>query len=144
MTVEEAVIARLYADLPVKALVNNRIYQLILPQDPTLPAIRVQLIDEPEHYHLRGVQNVYRARVQTDAFGSSTVTGAYGLVVDLADAVNDAMRAEPPYEELDVGSPVTGVSILGTMRDSRRVMYEAEEIRAIRVLQDFMVIYRMV
>ena len=54
MTISDAVCHRLRDDAGVNAFVASRVYQLKLPQQPTLPAIRVQLISEPSVYHLRG------------------------------------------------------------------------------------------
>jgi len=66
MTITEAVCQRLLTADAVQAWVGPRVYQLKLPQQPTLPAIRVQLVAEPAAYHLRGVIDVWDALVQVD------------------------------------------------------------------------------
>lgn len=124
---------RIAADSGVQALVGTRVYQLKLPQRPTLPAIRVQLIDEPESYHLRGDVDLTRARVQVDAYVWEVgVTGydPYASVEAVADAARDAL----------VGEPFTSGGRSGSaFRETRTVLYEGEELRLIRVTQDFTV-----
>lgn len=131
MNVERMVADRIAADSAVQALVSTRVYQLKLPQRPTLPAIRVQLIDEPETYHLRGEDSVTRARVQVDAYVWEVgVTDPYASVEAVADAARDALVGEPF---------TTGGRTGSAFRETRSVIYEGEELRLIRVTQDFTV-----
>lgn len=127
MTVEEVV-----ADRLVNAgVAGGRVYQLILPQKPTLPAVRVQLIDEPTDYHLRGDVDVTRARVQVDVYGAVVgVADPYDAVSDVAAAVNTALSGTV----FEIGGRSAK-----SFRESRRVLYEGEELRLIRVSQDFTV-----
>lgn len=134
MTVEEAVASRLAADADVAAVVSTRVYQLLLPQSPTYPAVRVLLVDEPGTPHLRGQDELTRARVQVDVFVAATGTDPYADAADLADAINDALTG-PPFM---AGSPVAR-QVTGVHRQNRLVLYEAEELRLVRVSQDFIV-----
>lgn len=129
MTVEIATRAHLLTVSAVSAIVATRIYQLVLPQKPTLPALRLQLIDQPIGYHQRGPDGATRSRLQIDAYGSAAVADPYGAVLALADAVDDALSGQ--VFESD------GLQITGCRRSSRRVGYEAEEMRVVRCIQDY-------
>jgi hypothetical protein len=137
VTVETAVRARLLAASGVTALVSTRITQLVLPQKPTLPAIRVQLIDQPPFYHLRGDVRLMRSLVQVDCFGAEIV--GYTAVEAIADAVDAALTGQP----FALGSP-TEIEITGVLRQSRRPMLEDGELRQVRIQQDFVVWSRAV
>lgn len=133
MTVEHAVRDRLMADATVASLVADRVYQLVLAQQPTLPAIRIQLIDEPQSYHFRGPDGSKRARVQIDSFGREAA--GYLAVNEVAEAVEGALsglRFTVP------GSP-SDLQITAAFLDARRVLYEGEELRLVRVLQEFII-----
>lgn len=139
MTVEDLVCERLAATSGVTALVGTRIYQLVLPQKPTLPAVRVQLIDDPSAYHLRGESKVTKARVQVDAYAGKASSADPKAVADaVADAVHTALSGQ---RFGSVGSPVE-LRVLGAFKDDRRTMYEPDEIEQVRVQQDYMVVSR--
>lgn len=134
MTVEHAVRSYLLTVAAVTSIVSQRVYQLILPEKPTLPAVRIQLIDEPKDYHMRGATNETRARLQIDAYGSASAAVAadpYAVVTNLADAIDDALSGQVFESE--------GLRISGAFRNSRRVGYESEELRLLRCLQDYTV-----
>jgi hypothetical protein len=137
VTVETAVRTRLAAAGGVTAIAGQRVYQLVLPQKPTLPAVRVQLVDEPKTYHLRGGELMTRALVQTDCFGAES--GGYAAVETLAAAVETALTGEPFF----VGTP-SAIEITGAFRVSRRPMFESGELRQVRISQDFVVWSRAV
>lgn len=138
MTVEQATLEHLKADSAVAALVGARVYQLKLPQKPTLPAVRVQLIDEPVRYHLRGSVAVMRARVQADSYAAeASGSDPYASVTALAAAVDAALSGQ---RWSDDGSPVT-IEVTGCFRQNRMVLYEAEELRLVRVMQDYYVFH---
>ena len=128
---------RLLATSAVTALVSTRIYALKLPQDPVTPAVRVQLIDEPSEYHLRGDVGLTRARVQTDCYVKENVSGGnpYGRANTLADAVHVALSGQTFQ---NAGSPAE-IEVSGCFRASRIVMYESAEFNAVRVMQDYIV-----
>jgi hypothetical protein len=136
VTVESAVRAVLVADPGVGALVGGRVYQLKLPQGVTLPAVRVQLIDNPAAYHLRGADALSAARVQTDVYAAETSGGdPYRVAESVADAVDAALSGK----KLDVGSPPAR-HIAGAFRISRRTQYEGDVLREVRILQDYDVV----
>jgi len=136
VTVESAIRDRLAADAGVAALVGPRVYALKLPQDVTLPAIRVQLIDEPRPYHLRGADALTIARVQTDAYAAD-VSGvdAYAVAERVADAVDAALSGA----KVDAGTPPAR-HVAGAFRLSRRAIFEPGAVREVRILQDYSVV----
>jgi hypothetical protein len=148
VTVEEAVAERILALAPVAAIAGTRVYQLKLPQAPTLPAVRVQLIDETPSYHLRGRFGLSPARVQVDAFAEER-SGAdpYAEAAALADAIcGDRVAAGQPvglsgWRGDAGGSPAT--LRVGFVRlVDRRPMYEHGATRMVRMQLDFTVWYR--
>lgn len=131
MTVEMAVLTRLGQVSAVTAIVSTRIYQLKLPQTPTLPAIRVQLISDPRGHHLRGPDGARRARVQVDLFVSESVADPYGSLTTLGDAVSDV---------LDGKAFIVGdVRVTGALQADRSVAYEPPELRLVRERHDYVV-----
>lgn len=80
MNIATALRERLVGLSPLTALVGTRIYVDVLPQQPTLPAVRVQRISDVRDMFLRG-RGVSVARVQTDAIG---LTKASADAVDAA------------------------------------------------------------
>jgi hypothetical protein len=131
VNVELAVRSHLAQDSGVTTLVSTRIYQVRLPQSPTLPALRVQLISEPHNHHLRGPDGAARARVQIDTYVSDGIADPYGSI----DAIGSAIRTA-----LDGATfTVSGVEVTGAMCVDRRVMYEADDLRLWREMQDYIV-----
>lgn len=141
MSPEEAVVARLGDIAAVNALVGTRIYQLKLPQKPTLPAIRVQEISEVRSYHLRGGSSRGRTRVQVDVYANETAgNDPYGDAIALAAAVHgDEAGSGLSGWVGDVDGSPASMRVTGILRDSRTVEYEAEELRLVRVRQDYLV-----
>lgn len=136
MTVEEAVIGRLQELSPLTALVGTRVTQLTLPQGTILPAVRVQLIDELRSYHHRGRTLLLNARVQVDAYAQT-----YSAALAVADAVlgdgNGSNASGLDGWQGSIGSPA--FNIRAVMQEDRSVLYEADELRLVRVRQDFRV-----
>lgn len=147
MTVEEAVRQRIL-DLGTSA--GSRVYMLKVPQQlATWPAVRVQLIDDPGDYHLRGGSGLKRARVQVDCYAPESSGGdPYATVVTLADQIDGD----------DAGSGLSGfagsiedVTVTGLFRIDRRPMYEAGlgsgaasggELRLVRMLLEYRAHYK--
>jgi len=140
VNVDQAVIYRIVA---LQTAAGARVYMLRLPQMPTtLPAVRVQLIDDPEEYHLRG-GTVGRARVQVDCFAEEgSGVDPYQDASDLADEVNgdDAGSGMSGWIG-SVGSPPT-IEITGAFRLDRAASYDPDERRRVRMRMDFRVHYR--
>ncbi len=135
MTVETAVRELLAADAGLEALVAGRVYMLKLPQAATLPAVRVQLVDELPAYHLRGTVGLTGARVQTDVYAAEA-SGADPYAV--AEAVAAAVDAALSGLKGTVGTP-PGRHVAGAFRISRRPIYDGAALREVRISQDFAV-----
>jgi hypothetical protein len=137
MTIEVAVIDRLLSLPPVAALVGTRIYALILPQNPTLPAIRVERISQVEPMHLRGPINLFSARVQVD---SVAISKAAADSVDAAvqgDGLGDIASGLKGFRG-EVGSP--GFLIRAVrVADVRESYGEIPERREFRISRDFFI-----
>lgn len=141
MTVEQAIADRLSSDAGVSALVGTRVWQLKLPQSPTLPAVVVQLISDPSEHHLRGEVGQTRSRVQVDCYGKdSGVADPYEAVTDVAEAVSDALCGVEPFTVAGAGSPSVDRYVQFVRRLSRMSMHEGDELRVVRVTQDFLVV----
>lgn len=124
MSLETELRARLVADGTVAGLVGTRIYALILPQDPTLPAVTYQRISGPRLQSLDGAAGRGMARIQIDSWA--------GEYLD-AQAVAAAIR----------GSLNGFIGDLATLDvvcrlDNERDLYE-DEARLYRVTQDYTV-----
>lgn len=138
MTSELAICARLLATSAVTAIVGTRVWEIALPQEPTLPAIRVQLISDPVGYHLRGPDGASRSRVQVDAYVSERAASAVddpGANLNvLADAIDDCLGGQV----FTAGSPIE-IRVTGVFRQNRSKMRETDELRYLRVMQDYIV-----
>lgn len=138
MTVEQSVVGRLKGFSAVSAIVAARVYQLKLPQSPTYPAVRVQLIDEPRDLHLRGGVNAIRSLVQVDAYANefdSMNPDPYATSSILADAIDAALLGQV-FTSAD--SPAS-VQVTSVMRTSRQPMYDPDELRVVRLMQEYVV-----
>lgn len=131
--IEQAIAAKLKATAGVSAIAGTRIWQLKLPQGGTFPAVRVQLISEPETSHLRGDNRLYRSRVQIDAYVSES--SGYTLATNLGAAIDGALTGGDVFVQ-------GAVSVSAVFRENRTVQYEEAELRLIRVIQDFIVWWR--
>jgi hypothetical protein len=132
MRVELAVRTQLLADATVSALVGTRGYTQRFPQSPTLPAFRVQLIDEQEPAHLRGGSDTRPARVQVDAIAAEgSGTDAYAQATSLADAISAALMSKAPFV-------VDSLEVKVVERQSRAPMYDPDELRLVIAGQDFL------
>ncbi len=143
MTPEQAVLERILDIGAVTAIVGTRVRMLKLRQAETLPAIRVQRISRLSDYHMRGENNLQRARVQVDVYAAEASGGdPYASALDLAALVHgdgNGPNASGLSGWIGVtsGSPV--MQIVGVFLVDDSVGYEAEELREVRVRQDYMV-----
>lgn len=140
MTPEEAVVARLEDVGAVTALVDDRIYMLKLPQHPTLPAVRVQKISGMRDQHLRGPSYTAKSRVQVDAYVTETNgVDPYAAVSAVAEAIRgDGIGSGLWGWTGEIGSPALVVHNVELVGDDDP-FYEAGELRAWRIRQDYMI-----
>lgn len=144
MTVIQAVCARLSSVSAVSALVGTRVWAMILPQEPTFPCVRVSLVDDVPTMHLRGVDQVMRARVQVDAVTDTrTSDDPYAVAHNVASAVFGGFSAGSALGLAGwsgtVGSP--GLEILAIVPDAEREQYLGDELRQVWVTRDYFVDY---
>lgn len=131
-----AVVKRLEAIAAVTAIVGARIYQMKLPQKPTLPAIRVQRIGTDETMHLRGVTKLKRARVQVDSIS------AEGVVADpvaQATALDAAVHGNDGTALGGWKGTAGGIKVVAVVPAGLREGYDAVELRQFKVMRDYMV-----
>lgn len=133
MIVEQAIAEHLLADNGVAALVQTDIYQLRLPENPDLPAIRVQLIGVIDQFHLRGGSLVEKHRVQVDAYAEEgSGSDPYSAAAAVADAVHAALNGK-------VFDADGTLRVTGAFRDSRLAMYAPDALRQVNISQDYIV-----
>lgn len=126
--------------LDLSTTAGSRVYTMKLPQQlATWPAVRVQLVDDPMAYHLRGGLPS-KARVQVDCYAPETSGGdPYATVTTLAGQVNgdDAGSGLSAWTGV-----VEDVRVDLAERIDRRPFYEGGEHRLMRMQFDFWVSYR--
>lgn len=86
MNMEGALRARLIAAAPVAALIAQRIYWVERPQATGLPAVTLQIIDDPREQHMKGLHGHQAVLVQVDAWG-----GTYAQTKALKEAIIAAL-----------------------------------------------------
>lgn len=74
MDIETALRAHLANHSGLAALVGGRIYPLILPQDPALPAVTYQKVSESSEYIHDGVSSIRKGRLQLDCWAATYAT----------------------------------------------------------------------
>lgn len=134
MSAAVGVIARLENVAGVTALVSTRIYQGVLPQSATCPAIRVQHIGEVRRQHLRGDAGIIVSRVQVDAVadGGNPITDAQAVdAAIVGDASGSAL--------LGFKGESGGVFIHNVEPAGEREFFDADELRQYRVIRDVLV-----
>ena len=87
MSVGKAIYARLVAHAGTTALVGTRVYPLRLPQGPTYPAIRYQVISAPREHAMGADTGTVHARVQVDCW-ATTYAGAKALAAQVILALS--------------------------------------------------------
>lgn len=114
MSISSGIYAYLSAQSAITALTGTRIYPIILPQDPTYPAITYSIDNIRDTFTLtNGQTNFVGADIQIDAW-ATTQKGAE----DLAALINTAMR--------NLKGSMAGVSVHAIYRDSQIDIYESE------------------
>lgn len=143
MSPEEAVRARIMTVAAVTAIVDSRVYMHKLPQSPVYPNVLVTLVTpEDTEYHLRGEVGLKKVRVQVDAYARG-ISGVdpYAMASTLAQAIHgDGEGSGLSGFSGDIGSPALRIFLI--TRLSRRPDYDPEELRVLRMSQDYQVIFR--
>jgi hypothetical protein len=71
---EEGLVDFLLAYTPLTVLIGDRVYPLILPQEPTLPAIVYQRIGGVPEYSQSGFSNLTPVRMQITCWGTTLMS----------------------------------------------------------------------
>ena len=125
---EEVLVAHLSAYDGLTALISVRIYPLILPQSPTLPALTYQRIDGPREHCMSEDAEVARPRIQIDTWAETDAS---------AKAVATQVRTALQRWADATTSPVVLDSLLDNDEDS----YEPDT-NIYRVRQDWIIWHR--
>ena len=81
-SIEQALVAEILAESTITAIIADRIYPLLIPQDVTLPAIAYQVISGPVSYHHDGPDRYTIKRIQLTCQAQT-----YAAVKALVDAI---------------------------------------------------------
>jgi len=147
VTIEQAVIERLIASTEVAAYVSTRVYQLVLPQKATLPAARVQLISDITRLNLVGeITNLFWARVQVDVWTHTRDNGdGYATAREAGIAIRNALALPSAGgQTFSAGGSPAEITVTSVQPLETSVDYAADELRQIRVRQDFGVMFQEV
>ncbi len=111
------------------AVVGSRVYPLLLPENPTYPAVRYQQLGGARESAMGSDVGLVEARVQIDSY-AETYAGARVA----AEAVRAAMQR--------VRGTVASVVISAVFLDEGPLDLYEEAVRKYRVQQDFIVWHR--
>lgn len=139
MSPEVAILQRIQAIVP-----TARVYMLKLPQQPTLPAAVVQLVDDPKPVHLRGGSKSGVARIQVSVYrGEGSGVDPYTEAQDLMAEIHgdDGGSGLSGFAGQIGGSP-DGLFLTGVLYADRRALYEPGELRAVGIQEDYFAHYR--
>ena len=109
--IETQIYSALCADTTVAAVVGSRIYPLVMPQVPTLPAITYHRVSSSPVNTLSGRSNLTDVHVAVNCWGT-----AYDTVKELAEDVADGMNTATAFHallltEFDGYDPETGLFV---------------------------------
>jgi hypothetical protein len=96
MSVESEVKTRLSTDINVLAILGERIYPVILPQNPILPAAQYVIMDAAPTINLSAKAGLYRYEMQIDIFARK-----YSEVVNAENIVRKSLQS---YSNIETGS----------------------------------------
>jgi len=124
-TIEEALYSRLKTDTPITALVSNRIYPNILPQNVAYPAISYMRVTGPRIHSHSGSSGLAHPLFQVDQWATT-----YSGVKDLAEKVRLRLQG---FSGTVVTVVINGILFVGD-RDS----YD-DEVEVFRVISEYRV-----
>lgn len=126
------------------ALAGERAYALKLPQDPVLPAARLQQVSEIVQRHLRGRSSVRVARIQVDVYAQEGSGNPYQTAHSVMDAIYGEFDAGVVTGLAgfsgDVGSPPFHIDEIAA--SSFTETYDPLERRQVIVSRDFFMVFR--
>lgn len=99
MTDPEAIRAAVIADDTLDGLIGGRIFPILLPPDPTLPAVTYSLVSQPMTVTQEGNQNRsprWRFRIWSDRYGD-----LIPIAIGLAGIFGDQTRTPFPSSRIE-------------------------------------------
>lgn len=129
MTIETLLRARLVADNTVSGLVSTRIYPVILPQKPTLPAITFSKVSGVRMHNLSGTAGRAVARISFNCW-ATTYLGAQAVAAAVRASLDGFAGTLS-----DSGSPAETIRT-NILLDNEIDFYE-DETGVYRILQDY-------
>lgn len=109
---ETKIYTALTGNVTVAAVVSARVYPLIMPQDPTLPAITYQRMGSDPVNDLQGYSGLENAHIMLNSWGTR-----YDTVKELAEDVHEAMDKAGTFKsvlvnDMDGYDPDTGLYVV--------------------------------
>lgn len=139
----EAAIAQRIVSLPaVTAIAGTRVWLVILPQSPDLPAVRVQQISKIDAgLHTRGAGGVGWARVQVDAVCDVADGGnGYDTASALTAAIHGDGKGDGASGLLGWRGAIGSLTILGISSILDEVAeFDPDELTTITIRRDYLV-----
>ncbi len=124
MSLETELFTKLEATSGVTTLAGTRLYPVVLPQKPTLPAATLQRISGPRLKHLSGASGWGMARIQIDAWATT-----YLAAQQLAAAIRTALHG--------YAGKLTTLEVAITL-ENERDDYD-DDLKWFRVIQDYLI-----
>lgn len=143
MTPEEAVAERLMDITAVTDLVDERVFMLKMPQGENRPSIVVQMASDVRESHLRGGSRRGQCRVQVDTHvPEASGVDPYATASSIADAINGAHNGDAlaGWQGSTAGSPSMDIEEVRFLQRLAPI-FEAEEVRSVRIIQEYLVAY---
>jgi len=133
MTAGEICRTRLLGLAAVTALVAERIYLVMLPQNFNATGIRIARVSEVSTPHARGIGAPWTTRVQLDVLAP---TVAEAFAIDAAAYGDGAGSALAGFT-----GPVGTARVLQLGGDAAREFYDPTETRLVRVLREYFITF---
>jgi hypothetical protein len=127
-TVSNAIVNRLITYQPLVALVANKVFISILPQNIVLPACRVSMITNSGADNLSGMSGLFSAEIQVDTWADKTPVTAQRV----SEQVRMALQG---YQGTHLNVKIRGIYLIYEMDG-----FEAE-VSNYRIIQRYQVWY---
>jgi hypothetical protein len=95
--IEDAMYSHLSTSTALTAIVGNRIYPMLMPQDPTLPAVTFQRISNGPQWSINGPCGLDNPHMQVDCW-----TTSFAGSKALSDALRKAMATAGTYSAVQL------------------------------------------
>jgi hypothetical protein len=153
MTISDAIKARLLDITPVVALVGQRVYELVLPQNERRASVRYHVFGKLIERHMKGPVNQFAQRCRVDSY--VPIEGSIDPIAE-ARELGEAVLGDGLGREAtgfagwsgvieDSGSPSGPIHILNVeVLDDGEPMFEEDEQKRIRLRQEYRVHWRVV